>query len=184
MCHRAMLIDDGELKFIGDPDDTALRYYRLNFAGPHKERPGEPQPMIDFNAKVISATLRDDAGAAIENVEQDVPMSIDVVIEAARGLGGPSFVFHVRNDDGVVVFSFTTKLDERVAPGQRIRLKGSIENKLVPGRYFLDVWVRQDDSETVFALQGLRLLGFVVFGTGPEDGLVNVVSDIDVSLEP
>ncbi len=32
MCHRAMLIDDGEVKYIGDPDETALRYYRLNFA--------------------------------------------------------------------------------------------------------------------------------------------------------
>ncbi len=184
MCHRAMLIDDGELKFIGDPDDTALRYYRLNFAGPQRERPGEPQPMIDFNAKVISATLRDAAGAAVENVEQDVPMSIDVVIEAARKLDGPSFVFHVRNDDGVVVFSFTTKLDDAVQPGGRMRFQGPIENRLVPGRYFLDVWVRQDDSAAVFALQGLRLLAFVVYGTGTQDGVVNIGAKIDVSLEP
>jgi len=184
MCHRAMLIDDGELKFIGDPDETALRYYRLNFAGPQRELPGERQPLIDFNAKVISATLRDAAGAAIENVEEDAPISIDVAIEAARRLDGPSFVFHVRNDDGVVVFSFTTRLDCGVAPGQRVRLTGLIENRLVPGRYFLDVWVRQDDSETVFALQGLRLLAFVVFGTGSHDGLVNVGAEIDVSLEP
>ena len=31
-CDRAMLIHDGELRYIGDPEDAALRYYRLNFA--------------------------------------------------------------------------------------------------------------------------------------------------------
>ena len=34
MCHRAMLLEEGEIKYIGEPDATALRYYRLNFAGP------------------------------------------------------------------------------------------------------------------------------------------------------
>src|SRR5438105_14830891 len=37
MCHRALLLDDGEIKYLGDPDATALRYYRLNFAGPPRE---------------------------------------------------------------------------------------------------------------------------------------------------
>ena len=32
LCDRAMLIHDGELKFIGDSEETAARYYRLNFA--------------------------------------------------------------------------------------------------------------------------------------------------------
>ena len=34
MCHRAMLLDDGQIQYLGDPDATALRYYRMNFAGP------------------------------------------------------------------------------------------------------------------------------------------------------
>ena len=32
-CDRAMLIHDGEQRFLGDPEEAALRYYRLNFAG-------------------------------------------------------------------------------------------------------------------------------------------------------
>src|SRR5437764_927521 len=31
MCHRAMLLEGGEVKYVGEPDATALRYYRLNF---------------------------------------------------------------------------------------------------------------------------------------------------------
>ena len=32
-CDRAMLIHDGEQRFLGDPEEAALGYYRLNFAG-------------------------------------------------------------------------------------------------------------------------------------------------------
>ena len=184
MCHRAMLLDAGELKYIGDPDETALRYYRLNFAGPsHGSLDGERQPTIDFNAKVVEATLRDRAGNAIENVEQGEPISIEVVLEAARNLEGPAFAFHVRNEDGVVVFGFTTSLDESVPIGRQIRLQGAIENRLVPGKYYLDCWVRQNESQSVVAVQGLRLLGFVVYGTAAREGVVTVDAEVQASLE-
>jgi ABC-type polysaccharide/polyol phosphate transport system ATPase subunit len=184
MCHRAMLLEEGEVKYIGDPDATALRYYRLNFAGPPRDdAQDERQQMVDFNAKMISATLRDASGEAVENVEQDTPIAIDVVLEAARSLEGPNFGFHVRDDDGQVVFGFTTSLERHVAAGQPIRLRGSIENRLVPGRYYLDCWVRQDESQSVVAVQGLRLLGFVVYGTGARDGVVTVDAEITASLE-
>jgi ABC-2 type transport system ATP-binding protein len=184
MCHRAMLLDGGEIKYIGDPDATALRYYRLNFAGPRKDgEADERQPMVDFNAKVVTATLRDPTGEAIENVEQDVPIAIDVVLEAARSLDGPTFAFHVRNDDGVVVFGFNTALDQRVPVGGRIRLRGRIENRLVPGRYYLDCWVRQNENQSVVAVQGLRLLGFVIYGTAARDGMVTVDAEIQASVQ-
>ncbi len=28
LCHRAMLLHDGELRFLGEPEDAALAYYR------------------------------------------------------------------------------------------------------------------------------------------------------------
>jgi ABC-type polysaccharide/polyol phosphate transport system ATPase subunit len=31
-CDRAMLIHDGEQRYLGDPEEAALRYYRLNFS--------------------------------------------------------------------------------------------------------------------------------------------------------
>src|SRR3954470_17346604 len=32
-CDRAMVIHDGALEYLGDPEEAALRYYRLNFGG-------------------------------------------------------------------------------------------------------------------------------------------------------
>ena len=41
-CDRAMLIHDGEQRFLGDPEEAALGYYRLNFAGYRRPRPTRP----------------------------------------------------------------------------------------------------------------------------------------------
>jgi hypothetical protein len=187
LCHRAILLHEGELKYIGDPEDTALRYYRLNFAqsGADDGRPpGEPGAVMDVNVRVVEATLRDKTGAAISNVEQGVPIEVDLVFEAARELAGPIFVFHVVNEDGVVVFAFTRTLDQMVGAGQRIRLRGRLENRLVAGRYYLDCWVRQDEHQSMMALQALRVLRLVVFGTAPRHGVVTLNADIEPVVEP
>lgn len=181
MCHRAMLLEDGQIQYLGDPDATALRYYRMNFAGPAR-RPGEREPTIDFNARVVTARLLDRTGAAIENLEQPNPIRIDVILESARSLEGPFFDFYIRNEEGIVVCGFETSLEHRVSAGEQIRLTGEIENRLVPGRYHLDCWVRQNESQTVVAVQGLRLLDFVVYGTGMRDGLISVEADVVASL--
>ncbi len=64
-----------------------------------------------------------------------------------------------------------------------MRLRGPIENRLVPGRYYLDCWVRQNESQTRVAVQGLRLLAFVVYGTAARDGVVSVEAGVRASLE-
>ena len=63
-----------------------------------------------------------------------------------------------------------------------MRLRGTIENRLVPGRYYLDCWVRQTESQTVVAVQGLRLLAFVVYGTAPREGVVTVAAEVEASI--
>jgi ABC-2 type transport system ATP-binding protein len=186
LCHRAAVLHDGKLEYIGDPEDAAMRYYRINFnqENGNKPAPGELEPVIDLNVRVVEANLRDGRGRPIANVEQDNPIEVDIVVEAARELAGPIFVFHVINEQGVVVFAFTRTLERRVGQGQRVRLRGRLENRLVPGRYYLDCWIRQDQHETVMALQALRMLRFVVYGTAPRHGVVTLAADLEPQLEP
>ncbi len=185
LCHRAAVLHDGKLDYIGEPEDAAMRYYRINFAESTDAPlvPGGLAPVIDLNVRVAEATLRDERGKAIANVEQANPIEVDIVVEAARDLAGPIFVFHVINEQGVVVFAFTRTLERRVNQGQRVRLRGRLENRLVPGRYYLDCWVRQDQHETIMALQALRMLRFVVYGTAPRHGVVTLDADLEPELE-
>jgi ABC-2 type transport system ATP-binding protein len=191
LCHRAMLLHDGRVEYIGDPEETAMRYYRLNFAGAgiNKRRNGEGEraAVPDINARVVQAQLENEAGERVENVEQGAPIFLNAVIEVRRELVAPNFFIQVMNADSVVIFGFTRTLDsrrgDRVGPGERVRIRGRIENSLVPGRYFIDCWVRRDREQGDMAVTGLRLLDFVVYGTGPGQGIVSVEADVEAIAE-
>ncbi|MGH3265253.1 MAG: ABC transporter ATP-binding protein, partial [Trebonia sp.] len=69
MCDRAVVIHDGEMQYCGDPEQAAMRYFRLNFAGgavgtggadPAADRP----VALDFNARLDHAQLVDGTGAS------------------------------------------------------------------------------------------------------------------------
>jgi ABC-2 type transport system ATP-binding protein len=191
MCDRAMFLRNGDLEYIGDPEETAIRYYRANFERAGREDAWEEQAAVtDINARVVHAQLRNEAGEPIEDVEQGQPIVLDALIEAKRELVAPIFSIHVSNPQGTVVFGFTRELDghgrDRLAAGERVRLAGRIEQSLVPGRYSLDCWVRRHRAGGELAFQGLRLLSFDVSGTAGHErhGLVEVQTDVGAELEP
>jgi ABC-type polysaccharide/polyol phosphate transport system ATPase subunit len=191
LCDRAMLIHDGELRYIGDPEEAALRYYRLNFGGTEDDN-GQPSDgsVPDVNVKVVDAWLEDPAGARTENVEQGEPIGFNVVFEARHELANPVFGFHFLNADGDAVFGFNRNLTraedepDRLAAGQRVRISGRIDNPLLPGRYFVSCLISRNRAGGDMALHLLRLLDFVVYGTNPGPGTVAVRADVEAVVEP
>src|SRR3954468_22137920 len=165
-CDRAMLIHDGELQHIGDPEETALRYYRLNFGGPEHANGGGGVP--DVNVRVADAWIENAAGERVENLEQGEDMGFGVVFEARHDLEAPVFGFHFVNADGNPVFGFNRTLErepDRVEAGRRVRISGRIENPLLPGRYSVSCLISRNRTQGDLALHVVRLLDFVVYGT-------------------
>jgi ABC-type polysaccharide/polyol phosphate transport system ATPase subunit len=182
LCHRAMLIHDAEIAHIGEPEEVAMRYYRLNFAEGRSDAAASGPALPDINARVVEAGLSDESGQPLENVAQGAPLFLDLVIEARRDLADPTFVIQVMNADSIVVFSISRTLGAgaaEVRAGDRVRISGRIENSLVPGKYFLDCWVRRPRERGDLAVQGLRLREFVVYGTGAREGIVSVSTDVE-----
>jgi ABC-2 type transport system ATP-binding protein len=178
-CDRAMLIHDGELRYIGDAEEAALRYYRLNFAEA-EGGPPDPGGVPDVNVRVVEARIEHD------NVEQGQPIGLEVVFEARHDLEAPVFGFHILDADGVTVFGFNRTLEseaERIAAGQRVRIAGQIDNPLVPGRYFVNCWISRNRTQGDLALHVVRLLDFVVYGTRPGPGHVSVEADVEATVE-
>ena len=185
LCHRAMLLHDGEITHIGDPEDTALAYLRLNFEGARETRGNVEIPIYhDVNARVVRAQFVNERGEPQQNVEQDTPLRLDLELEARRDLAEPIFGIQVRGESGEPVFGFTRTLDpsgpNRVAASERIRLVGEIENRLVPGSYSLDCWVRRTREAGDLGLQAIRLFDFRVYGAETGLGAVTVRSDVAV----
>jgi ABC-type polysaccharide/polyol phosphate transport system ATPase subunit len=183
-CDRAMVVHDGELRYLGDPEQAALEYYRLNFAGEGVDTAAERE-VPDLNVSVVEAWLESPAGERVENVEQGAPIGFNLLLEARRDLDDPGFAVHFHNEEGAEVFGFNPSLGDatRVPEGGRIRLAGTVENPLLPGRYFVDLWVARNREHGAPAMHRMHVLDFVVFGTRPGAGNVSVGNDVRARVE-
>ncbi|MFN8161816.1 MAG: ABC transporter ATP-binding protein [Solirubrobacterales bacterium] len=184
-CDRAMLLHDGELRYLGDPEEAGRRYFRLNFGGGADGAELDEQGAIpDLHARAVEAWLEDSSGERISNVELGEPIRLNVVIEARRDLHSPVFGFHFKNAEGVQVFGFNRTLEvgkdepDVLEAGRRVTISGTIENPLMPDRYFASLWVGRNRNQGDIALQVLHLLDFVVFGTRPGPGIVSIPTEV------
>jgi ABC-type polysaccharide/polyol phosphate transport system ATPase subunit len=183
-CHRAMLIHDGEMIHLGDPEEVARRYFRLNFADEATHPDFDPGAIPDVHARLVDAHLEDENGASVDNVAVGEPIRLRVTVEARDELLEPVFGFHFNNADGIHVFGFNKGLDEvegvadRLLPGEQAEIFARIENPLMPGRYVVSCWVCRNRNAGDVALQVMQLLDFVVYGQRPGPGVVTVDADV------
>jgi ABC-type polysaccharide/polyol phosphate transport system ATPase subunit len=188
-CHRAMLLEQGEQQYLGDPAQAGREYLRINFrdhrTGSAKYgRRGVP----DIQARVVEAWLEDEGGGRIENLAQDEPIRINILLEASVDMAEPGFNLTVVDADGDTIFQCEPQLavpdggSKRLEAGQRVRLRGTIQNPLTPGRYTLHCWVARNDEIANLALQTLEVFDFVVYGTRPS--FAKVIVEGDVSAVP
>jgi hypothetical protein len=190
LCDRAMLIHDGELRTIGAPQDTAMEYLRVNFAGIDAPGPDPSGGVWDVNVDVLDAWVENRAGERVSNVEQGEPIELRVRLQARRDLESPVFGIHFLDENQNTVFGFNRSLTiegdepDRVPAGGRFRIGGAVENPLRPGRYFVNAYVARNRAQGDYALHFIRLLDFVVYGTGTGPGTVTVDADVRAEVEP
>ena len=145
LCHRAMLLHDGELRYLGEPEDTALRYYRLNFARRGRSARGRRgagrRRQRARGRRRAARRRRGERGRERRAGRAD--RGSTCVLEAARATSsGPCFGFHVRQrrrrsrSFGFDAHARRATVEPR--PARRVRIAAPIENPLVPGRYFVD----------------------------------------------
>jgi ABC-2 type transport system ATP-binding protein len=188
-CDRAMLIHDSQLQYIGDPEETAIRYYRLNFGGDVDEVRA-PGMLPDVNARVLDTWLVNSAGHRVQNIEQNERFFFNCLIEARRDLNDPIFSFQFLDADGSQIFGFSKSLElpegarNRLAAGERALISGEVENRLLPGRYHIGAWVLRNRAAGDFALHVLRLLQFTVYGTELGSGSVKLNDDVRATVLP
>jgi ABC-type polysaccharide/polyol phosphate transport system ATPase subunit len=186
LCDRAMLLDHGEVRYLGDPGEAALRYYRVNFEAGEAQDADWAVP--DVHVRALDAWLVDAAGERIDRLDREQPIDLRIVLEARRELEGPIFGIRVINMDDVQVLAFnkTLTLDvdqpDGLSAGQRVRIGGMIENPLQPGRYFVECNIARKHGSRL-AIQRLRVLEFVVNGETPALGAVAVREDVEAIVE-
>jgi ABC-type polysaccharide/polyol phosphate transport system ATPase subunit len=188
-CHRAMLIEGGEVRHVGDPDEVARRYLRLNFdrADGHEQ---VSEGRSDEDARLVRAWLEDRAGGSVTNLELGEPIRFRAEVEATRGVPEPSFGILITNADGVRLCGVGTHLADgdrrpaRLDAGERARIAATIENPLSPGRYSVNFFACRNGNfnDVVMALP--ELIEFVIYGPAWAPGVVSVDASMEAVREP
>ena len=199
-CHRAMLLEEGEVKFIGDPEEAGRRYLIENF----EHRPvtiGETDVSMvaDILGDLREAWIENEQGERISNVEVGQSLVLRARIEASRELENPNFRLHFNSADGVGVFTLWPgsadggaagplpaggPAPRPLAAGDVADISARLENPLLPGRYSVVCWVSDVRNNQELAQQAIMLVDFVVYGVATAGGLVAVPGEMGVRVEP
>jgi ABC-2 type transport system ATP-binding protein len=185
-CDRAMLIHDGEQRYIGDPEEAALRYYRLNFAG--GQDPGGADGSGP-DVELVDVWLEDLSGRRLTDLEHGQSFCFNAVVRARRDFPAPALAFELLNVDNVSVLGFgeaITTDDGAPRPmrnGERIRLSVQLDCALVPGRYSVLGSMSRSHDPGDDAMRDLRVLEFLVKGSDPLPGMVSVRAAVRASVE-
>ncbi len=183
-CDRAMLIHDGEQKYLGDPEEATLRYFRLNFSG----TPERPEG-IESEVRLLDAWLEDIQGRRVDDVAQGQGFRFNLLLEATRELPAPAFSFELLNVDDAAVSGFGCKLerdDGKEMPmraGQRVKVSAAIDNPLVPGRYTIVGSISRSRNQGDMVMHDVRLTDFLVKGADPMPGMVFVDLQVRATIE-
>jgi len=188
-CDRGMLINDGELLYIGDPQEVGRRYYRENFADAKELWGRKERGVPDLHAASEDAWLEDADGGRIDSIAPGEPIRMRAVLRARHELVNPEFGFECKNTNGVTVFAFKRSLEasagepSRLAADQLARISATIDQSLVPGTYYVRAWVVRDLDVEEIALQFIDILKFEVVGGNWGPGIVVVDPDVEITAE-
>jgi ABC-type polysaccharide/polyol phosphate transport system ATPase subunit len=189
-CHRAMLLEGGEMLMLGAPEAVADRYLELNFEHDSEPEP-EGSPIAaelaairdanrpgDGSARVTEVWLEDDAGVHQNAVRQDAPLAMRILVTFTDDVEDPVVTLTIENADHVAVLVTTTMLHHentgRYAAGDQAVFAVSFHNILAPGRYHTVITVARPGSGLDVLDRYDREFSFMVTGSRATGGVVDI----------
>ncbi len=186
-CDRAMLVEDGAIRMIGDPAEIGRQYLRLNFERDTSVA-GRAGTAESDEVRLREIWTESPSGARGAPIEKGEDIVVGVELEILRDLREVGVGFLLTNADGVGLFQFGTTLDGEhgsglVSAGRRVRVRVRLDNPLVAGRYFLHLGVSRGGRGAGTALYVHNAVDFVVFGGEEGGGMVTIGHEIEAVIE-
>jgi ABC-type polysaccharide/polyol phosphate transport system ATPase subunit len=191
-CHRAMLIEGGEIRQLGDPAEIGREYMRLNFqpgAEPGPEGAIEAVATASAGARLLDAWIEDGDGERATGVEHGERIRLRAEVELTVDTLGVSVFFIVANADAVNMVQLAAPIEAadgsgRLRAGDCAVVNATLENPLAPGRYLVHCGVRQDQGKGEVDLFIHGAIDFVVFGGERSGGVLALDHEIEARVEP
>jgi ABC-type polysaccharide/polyol phosphate transport system ATPase subunit len=184
-CHRAMLLERGEMLVIDEPERVTDYYIKVNF--PHESLAasvsGEGEAS-EQSAVIVESWFEEEQGTRHEYLPQGRPCSFRALVRFNRDVEDPAFALMIRDDENRNIFGtstiWTNEKTGRFGPGDQAVFGVSFENIFAPGRYFAQVQVARRGGGQVVLAREEQAATFVSTGSRGSGGVVDLPHDVEV----
>jgi ABC-2 type transport system ATP-binding protein len=194
---RAVLLHEGRVDEIGDVDAVGARYLELNFNTGDGGRPSVlSQDEFAGSARITDFRFENGAGDAVDNLPHGESIRFRGEIEvhepigAVDAIGAGTFIVALHNVENQRVFEVRsdplTSVNGPLRPGEKVAVRGTIENNLVDGRYTADVSMStypQGDMMIAFRHGAASLLIYGTESPSAASGLIVPEHEVEVERE-
>jgi hypothetical protein len=185
-CHRAMLIERGDVRLIGDPDEVGNNYLELNFGREGGRAEGGDQRYGDQTAQIAEAWFADEDGERQTTLPQGRGCTLSMRIVFEREVVNPAFAVVLENEAHLPLFATSTDSVDystgRYEPGDEVVFSVKFENAFAPGRLWASPWVTTGQPRNDLLDRRPQLTSVVVTGTRETGGLVDLPHDVAVEM--
>jgi len=185
LCDRAMLIENGDVTMIGEPDQVAAEYFETNFGrGGEAAEPDRRRHYGDGTVEIADSWFEDGAGNRVDTLSQGQPAAFVAVVRFAHEHTDPVFAFSLGTDDHRIAFATSTQWHEErtgsFAAGEQVGFRVAFENHFAPGRYHASPWVARRGSGSDVHVRVKDMASVVVTGARDGGGLVDLPHEVRV----
>jgi ABC-type polysaccharide/polyol phosphate transport system ATPase subunit len=182
-CHRALLLERGDVVALGPPQEVADHYLALNFdragaatAPEHDELAAEWAG--SHEARILEAWTEDGAGERQNACPQGERLHFKASVLFESELDDPAFSVELEDEWGTKMFIATTAVEtERsghFVAGERVIFSVDFENYLAPGKYYPTVNVARRGGGLDVIHRVRRMATITVFGSTAQGGVVDL----------
>jgi ABC-type polysaccharide/polyol phosphate transport system ATPase subunit len=142
--HRALLLEQGHVVSLGDPEMVGSQYLELNFSQEQRAKGGNDPSQERFGDGRVRFTdiwIENGRGEAVQTVPQGEEIVIRANLEFHEATEHPAFEIAVESDEHRRIFVANSfwrmELTGEFAAGDHANVSVRFRNQLGPGRYYL-----------------------------------------------
>jgi ABC-type polysaccharide/polyol phosphate transport system ATPase subunit len=180
-CHRAALIDRGEVVRIGEPEEVAAAYVNLSFAAAADSGAGEQVDAGgDGSAELVEAWWEDDHGERQTVLHQRRPCSFHARVRFKEAVEHPAIATVFENERHQPLMATSSDWADTSSgtfrAGDEAEFSVHFDMAFAPGRVYASPWVAHQGRRIMDRRP--RMSSVVVAGTHVSGGLVDLPHDV------
>jgi ABC-type polysaccharide/polyol phosphate transport system ATPase subunit len=187
-CDRAMLLENGEIRLIDEPERVGDHYIELNFGRDRlasgADAAEEQERFGDQDAQIVEAWFEDAQGNRSENLRQGRECTFRARVAFHAAVEDPAIAVLIENEQHHPLFATSSEsADERsgsYAPGDEALFSVSFENVFAPGRIHASPWIVHRGGAKLMDRRP-RMISALVSGSLQSGGLVDLPHRVELA---